>query len=152
MKNKKYLILAVIWMAFIFYMSNQPADVSSAQSGGVIDLLSNIPIVGDLVRRLMEVDLAQFVIRKAAHLSAYLLLAVLFFMGMYDGRKNINGIAMKSFVFTFLYAVSDEIHQFFIPGRSCEFRDVMIDSSGGVIGILVVCIIIKFSNKYKLEK
>ena len=39
---------------------------------------------------------------------------------------------------TFLYASSDEIHQLFIPGRSGQFTDVLIDTSGGLAAILVV--------------
>ena len=35
-----------------------------------------------------------------------------------------------------LYAVSDEIHQIFVPGRSCELRDILIDSAGVLVGIL----------------
>ena len=38
----------------------------------------------------------------------------------------------------FLYAVSDEIHQIFVPGRSGEPRDVLIDTSGVLIGICLV--------------
>lgn len=40
-----------------------------------------------------------------------------------------------------LYAISDEIHQIFVPGRSGEIRDVVIDSSGSSTGILVYSIV-----------
>ena len=51
-----------------------------------------------------------------------------------------------SLIFTSLYALSDEIHQIFIDGRSCEFRDWVIDTAGALIGIaafLLVMLIIK---------
>ena len=35
-----------------------------------------------------------------------------------------------------LYAVTDEVHQYFVPGRSCELRDVLVDTSGALTGIL----------------
>ena len=58
-----------------------------------------------------------------------------------------------SFLGTFLYACSDEFHQLFIYGRSGEFRDVMIDSTGGIIGLLLIIFIVKYKqiNK-KIEK
>ena len=39
-----------------------------------------------------------------------------------------------------LYAVTDEIHQYFVPGRSCEFRDICIDSAGVLCGIFCLCL------------
>ena len=152
MKNKKFFMLALLWMAMIFYMSNQPSHISSAQSGGVIAMLSDVPIVGNIIEKMIELDIAQFIIRKAAHLSAFCILAILIFMSFYDDIKKINIVAFKSMVFTFLYACTDEFHQFFIPGRSSEFRDVIIDSTGGFIGIIIVCTIIKLANKkYKTK-
>lgn len=152
MKNKKFFMLALLWMAMIFYMSNQPSHISSAQSGGVIAMLSDVPIVGNIIEKMIELDIAQFIIRKAAHLSAFCILAILIFMSFYDDIKKINIVAFKSMVFTFLYACTDEFHQFFIPGRSSELRDVIIDSTGGFIGIIIVCTIIKLANKkYKTK-
>ena len=42
-----------------------------------------------------------------------------------------------------LYATSDEIHQAFVPGRGPQVTDVMIDSMGVVLGILIVLFILK---------
>lgn len=55
-----------------------------------------------------------------------------------------------------IYAISDEFHQSFIPGRSAEIRDVLIDTFGVIIGIIVVLAIISvykaLSEKYKNMK
>ena len=115
-------------------MSNQPASVSSQHSGGVIEFLSNLPFIGSIVTYMMEIDIAEFIIRKSAHMFSYFLLAILLFMTIYDNQKNIRKVALKALLFTFLYALSDEFHQLFIDGRSGEFRDVMIDTIGGTIG------------------
>ena len=45
-----------------------------------------------------------------------------------------------------LYSVTDEIHQMFVPGRSCELRDVAIDSCGVATGILLCTIIKKWKK------
>jgi len=52
-----------------------------------------------------------------------------------------------------IYAISDEVHQIFIDGRSCELRDWAIDTVGailGAIGFLVIYLIIDaIIKKYK---
>ena len=134
MKRKIYLVLAILWMGVIFYMSHQPASISSEYSGGVVEFLSNLPFVGDIVTYMMEIDIAEFIIRKSAHMFSYFVLAMLLFMAMYENGKNVGKIAILAILFTFMYACTDEFHQLFILGRSGEFRDVMIDTLGGSIG------------------
>ena len=48
-------------------------------------------------------------------------------------RKGIRFILL-SILFSFLYAATDEFHQLFVPGRSGEFKDVMIDTVGAATG------------------
>ncbi|MGL5714833.1 MAG: VanZ family protein [Paraclostridium sp.] len=150
-KNKKILILAIIWMMVIFYLSHQPAEISSNQSSGVIEILSNMPIIGGFISNLIEMEISQFIIRKSAHMIAYLLLAVLFFLSMYSKKTNILKISITAFIFTVIYACTDEIHQLFIPGRSGELRDVGIDSIGAFIGSGICYISWYFSTKLKIK-
>ena len=146
MRRKIFLVLSILWMCVIFYMSNQPAAISSAHSGGVINMISNMPVVGTLMKYLMSINIGEFVVRKGAHMFSYCLLAILLFMSVYE--KDIKKAIIIAFLGTFLYACSDEFHQLFIPGRSGEFRDVMIDSLGGIIGL----ILIGFIARYKIKK
>ena len=60
---------------------------------------------------------------------------------------SIRTTRVISIIATFIYALSDEIHQFFVPGRTCAFRDVLIDTIGGVTSILVLYIFSKIKNK-----
>lgn len=48
-----------------------------------------------------------------------------------------------------LYAISDEIHQTFVPGRSGQVQDVLIDFLGVIIGICVLLFLVKLFNKGK---
>ena len=48
-----------------------------------------------------------------------------------------KGNALISLAICILYATSDEIHQNFVKGRSCEFTDVLIDSGGVAFGIII---------------
>ncbi len=49
----------------------------------------------------------------------------------------------------FLYALSDEIHQFFVPGRACRILDVLIDTLGSSFFILIYFLYSKFTHKSK---
>lgn len=147
MSKKIYLVLTVLWMSFIFYMSNQPATISSAQSGDVINLINNIPIIGNIMEYLTSIGIGEFIVRKSAHMFSYCILSILLFMSVYE--NDIKKSIIIAFLGTFLYACSDEFHQLFITGRSGEFRDVMVDSIGGIIGITLVVFILKYK---KLKK
>lgn len=71
----------------------------------------------------------RFLILKSFHLIEYAFLAILLSFAIY---KN------KLVVFiAYLYAISDEIHQSFVPGRTGRFRDTLIDLIGILIGILI---------------
>ena len=151
MNKKVYLLLACIWMGVIFYMSNQSASISAQYSGGVVEFLSNLPFIGSIVTYMMEIDIAEFIIRKCAHMFSYFLLSILLFMSNYDNKKNLSKVALQSLIFTFLYACSDEFHQLFITGRSGEFRDVLIDTIGGFIGSTILYLYHRIKNNYKKE-
>lgn len=146
-KHKKIMswVILIIWMIVIFLMSHQPGEVSSSQSDLVLKFFSLIGIeLNDYLG-----ELATLVIRKAAHFSEYMIL----FLLAYNVTKNyINERKKRLFliVFVFLYACTDEIHQYFIPGRTMAFKDVLIDTSGGVLGYIIISVVEKFkSRRYK---
>lgn len=71
----------------------------------------------------------RFLILKSFHLIEYAILAALLLFAIYK-KKLVVFIA-------YLYAISDEIHQSFIPGRTSRFRDTLIDLIGIFIGLLI---------------
>jgi len=135
MKNKReiiYWILLIIWMIGIFIMSNEPASISDSQSNGVIHILSRVGIDMNNIFG----QLANFVLRKCAHFLEYMILALLVFnvLKLYFNMKQVIIITI---VFIFLYACSDEMHQLFVLGREGAIRDVIIDTCGGIILVLI---------------
>jgi len=112
-------------------MSSKNAEESSNQSLFIADLLNRWlrQIFGPHV-----VTLSEDVVRKTAHFLEYLVLGCLLFMGFLDRTRLARNIL---FVFAagFLFAVSDEIHQLFVPGRTLRPFDVLIDMAG--IGVAV---------------
>ena len=118
-------------MIFIFVMSQTPGNDSSKQSNFIVDIIIHIlPITRDTL---------SFIVRKCAHMTEYAILAFLIYKTIVHIEKSL----VKSFIFTFLYACTDEFHQLFIAGRAGQFRDVCIDSTGALIMILIIYIINK---------
>lgn len=106
-------------------------------------------ILGPLIRWLapgaseVTVDRAVFAIRKAAHVTEFAALAILFWRARRKPRLDTTRPwnwkeAAFAFVFTVLYAASDEIHQSFVPTRTGCVADVFIDSIGAALGLLAV--------------
>ena len=135
MKKNKYLILTILWMIFIFVMSHTPGNDSSKQSNFIVNIIIQVlPITRDTL---------SFIVRKCAHMTEYAILAFL----IYKTIVHIENSLIKSFIFTFLYACTDEFHQLFIAGRAGQIRDVCIDSTGALIMLLIIYIINKRKDK-----
>ena len=136
--NKKllYTMITILIMAVIFIHSAMPADLSSRESGLISGFLA------DYLH--LNPEVASFLIRKCAHFTEYMILGIslLFTMGEYltsNGAFS-RPLILSSWGIGTFYAVTDEIHQIFSPGRSCEFRDMCIDCAGVLTGILLICI------------
>ena len=106
----------VIWAAFIFYLSSIP------------DLRSNF-----------ECD---FILRKVSHVVEYFILAFLLYRAFSGSfNKNILYLLIYPASLSILYAMSDELHQSIVPGRSCSIQDVLIDTIG-IITFFVINIFV----------
>lgn len=139
-KSRKILsvIFYVAWAIVIFALSACPASTSSSQSGFLVDIIKSI----------FHTDSAEpltTIVRKSAHFTEYIILGVLAFNLARAYRK-------PKYPFYFLaviYAISDEVHQIFVPGRSCELRDTLIDITGLTLGFFAFYLINKGINKKK---
>ena len=137
-KNKKrlYTLITILIMVLIFIHSAMPADLSSRESGLISGFLA------DLLN--LNPETASFLVRKCAHFTEYILLGISLFFTMNEYLAATDTLSWSVFfsawgIGTF-YAVTDEIHQLFSPGRSCELRDICIDCAGVLTGILLICI------------
>ncbi len=86
------------------------------------------------------------VIRKCAHLTEYAVLALLVWRAWrkplwHDTRPWLWSEAGVALWATVLYAATDEFHQTFIPSREGCVRDVLIDSTGAVVGLIALWIL-----------
>ena len=105
-KRIKKWILVLLWIILIFVLSHQP------------ELKSDLPGGWD------------FFLRKLAHISEYAILTLLLVGALKEHGLSRRKILFLAISLSFLYALSDEYHQSFIPGRDGAFRDVLIDTFG----------------------
>ena len=147
---KQMLILpGIIWMIIIFKFSNEPATVSGNTSSNVTKIIVSIFTSKDITEEQKNelIEKLDPMIRKLAHFSLYTIggILILLYINIYkleESKKIVYSIAIGS-----IYSCTDEIHQIFIPGRSGEFTDVMLDSIGIATGVCVCLTIIKVINK-----
>lgn len=127
----------ILWMSLIFCFSNQKADDSSKLSDGLIVKVANVFVDNNLSNEKKEVILNKYtmLVRKTAHFGIYLILGILVINLLIEYNINIKYLILISLVICLLYSISDEFHQLFIKGRSGEVRDVLIDSTGSLVGI-----------------
>lgn len=131
MKKIKW-ILVVLWMIVIFIFSNETSTMSNEKSRFFIYLIQTLGL--DL--NAFFGNLSNFMVRKASHFLEYFILAILLF-NIIKGKFEIKKVFIISIVIVVLYACTDEIHQIFIPGRTARIKDIVIDTVGGSIGLLV---------------
>ena len=90
-----------------------------------------------------RVEFIHHIFRKIGHLTEYALLALLLWRAIRQPQKNEQrpwcwDEAGLSLAIVFLYAASDEFHQIFVPSRTALVSDVVIDTTGGAIGLLLL--------------
>ena len=152
-KRILWVILTLLQMAFIFYMSASDAPRSSEYSHDITRWLCMIFIYGwkgkphKKQNHLMK-KLNHFV-RKAAHFTEFAVLGALLFMCIRSFRagKKKSALIALPVVLGAIYAVSDEVHQYFVPGRACAITDVLIDTAGVIFGVLVAYLITRRRSK-----
>ncbi|MEG0691538.1 MAG: VanZ family protein, partial [Oscillospiraceae bacterium] len=131
-RAKLFAILSTAWGIFIFSNSLKTGTQSSAVSDSIVD---------KLVLKLglsIDVDLLTLLIRKAAHLSEYLLLGLLISLCCYYTKKRFQYNILTILFLGLSASVLDEFLQTFIVGRSGEVRDILIDFAGILIGFFIV--------------
>ncbi|MDE6053062.1 MAG: VanZ family protein [Lachnospiraceae bacterium] len=136
-------IPALLMMYIIFSFSAQDGTTSANQSYkisykavSIADRALDLQLTDKQISRCIRK--IHFYVRKIAHFTEYFLLAVTVAFPLYV--YGIRGIwlVIAGGILCVGFAALDELHQYFVGGRSCSVRDVIIDSGGSLIGILIV--------------
>jgi VanZ family protein len=144
----KYWLVIVLWFALIFVASG---DAQSSQRSS--------RIIGPLMRWLFPempeetVGEAVLVVRKCAHLTVYGVLALLYWRAFRKPMKNDTRPwswieARNALIGVAMYAITDEVHQTFVPPRQGTVTDVLIDTLGGAMGLLALWAFGRCRNKW----
>jgi VanZ family protein len=131
----KYCLPLLVWLGVIFFGST---DLMSAEHTSRFI----VPFLRWLKPDMSVETLASihFVIRKCAHLSEYAILALLLIRAaicMTNLKRSAWMLYASVWGACFLVAATDEFHQTFVVSRGASIRDVMIDSAGAIVGLLI---------------
>lgn len=143
---------ALAWMGVIFSLSAQPAPESASLSTGLSDVLL------DAVRNIspgLKTDPEAFneALRTAAHFGIYHILGALLLPAVWlRWRKDAKWTILASLAIGAIYAVSDELHQLFVPGRGAQLTDVLVDASGALTGALLAYGILTLVGRIRKRK
>ena len=128
------IILVLVWMGLIFSFSMQNGESSGSMSRTVIvkitETITDIKDGTDDMDRI--VDRYQLFVRKGAHFFIYFVLAFLVMNALYIWDVKTKTLIISGII-CILYAISDELHQYFVAERSGNVIDVMWDSSASLI-------------------
>ncbi len=124
-----YWLPWILWMALIFFLSDRPKQESLQMSGWFLIFFEWLGYTYAELEAMQVVLL----IRKLAHFTIYLILA------LWTVRLQRYYLPGKKFpwwaiLWCLLYAISDEVHQAFVPGRGPQPIDVGIDLLGALFG------------------
>lgn len=104
----------VLWMLVIFTFSSLPTTPST------------------------QIFWQDFIIKKSAHIIEYFALTLLLYRAIRFEGLTVPRILLVTFAISVVYAISDEFHQSFTPGRQATLRDVVIDTVGVSIALLFI--------------
>ena len=138
----------IIWLCVaitavsIFAFSAQPAtqsdSVSKKITKKVVDIIPATKHKSESEKKEI-VKKINNVIRKCAHYTIFLCLGA-FFLSF--GKKNTSlSLFFVCCAVCLIYAISDEVHQIFVPGRGPGVKDVLIDFCGALTGMGITSLI-----------
>lgn len=149
-KRVFFLLLVILMCSIIFLFSSQNGSESKSISRGfVYNILNIFPEFSEKtsLEKVQIVENFQFLVRKAAHFSVYTMLGLAAMCLLSTYQINMKKKIIISFLIGFIYAIIDEIHQLFSPGRTAMIFDVFVDSVGVIFGISIVCLIMYLLDK-----
>ena len=149
--------LVLVIMITIFIFSSQQQEQSEGLSFPIGDAMWDSGFFEfDLfnpIRESYEADNVPFIlfvqrlVRKLAHVFIFTVLGFclrICLESWFSGKKH---LLLFSFLIGCVYAISDEVHQLLVPGRSGSIQDILLDCGGIILGVLIAAGIIRLVKK-----
>jgi VanZ family protein len=115
-----------VWLALIFALSAQSTLVN------------------------LNTDAEEKLFNKTAHIGVYAVLTWLWWRALSPQRQAAWPVLGAALALTVLYGLSDEVHQYFVPGRHAQVADMLFDASGGLAMALLIRRLYWFRAKFSL--
>ena len=146
-----YGIMLLTTFIMIFQFSASTGDDSHGISADVTEFIAKVLKVSNENRDTF-LEIVEPYIRKIAHFSVYAFAGIweMLFLNTFD-IKDEKKLLFGALIGT-TYAITDELHQRFIPGRSAQIIDVVIDSEGNLLGLLAILLIVMIIKKNKAKR
>jgi len=144
-------IFVLVWMGVIFMFSEQNSTESSELSGGISD---TVYVIVDETFPNADVsqDTIQVTTRNVAHFFLYFVLGFLILNALFNHNLSEMKRPLFALLLSGLYALSDEWHQYYIPGRAFELKDLSIDLLGSILGIAVLFVLVRIKDSKKVAQ
>ena len=150
-RRKVFLAITLLCMAAIFLFSSRTGAESTGDRYFVGNIVGEVFVPGfDKWSPEEQQAFAEKIdhpVRKTAHAMEYAVLGLLTAGAFIDRRTSIRAGILVPWCIATAYAASDEIHQLFVPGRSGQVSDVILDSAGVLAGLLVLAAVRKIRRR-----
>lgn len=110
----RFFAPVVLWAAVIFAFSSFPTSSTS------------------------EIYWQDFIVKKLAHITEYAVLTILTYRAFWNSGYSKKNALFSAVAFAIFYAITDEIHQSFTPGREPHVRDIVFDTIGALGVVYIV--------------
>lgn len=141
-----YWVPVILWVGFLFLMSTGAYSDRNTSSiiGHILRFFA--PAISET-----QIDAADTILRKLAHVTEYFIFGMLLFRAFRFGslEPRMWQWAFSSLMVLVICAVMDEVHQSFVPERTASAADVVIDTTGG---ILALCISVLRFHRHRKRK
>lgn len=139
----------------IFQFSAQDSGVSGSLSRriseGCVEFINSVAGLGwnDAALAGMA-EYFEHPLRKLAHFSEYACMGILVYVLWSQWTSRGRRLRLLTAAWVFVSAAGDEFHQYFVPGRYASIADVLLDTCGGIFGMLLcICISALYQRRKK---
>jgi VanZ family protein len=139
MKKRKWWVLAaILWMAVNFIFTQLPYSTGENTSGAIEKVIKTDH---------SGIEMINFLVRKSTHVLTFGFLAFLLWKSFEIYRFSY----VFAWLLTVVYAMTDEYHQSFMPGRVSSLKDVFMYDSIGAFLVLLIAFLIHRKNRLKVR-
>ena len=153
MKKILCIILLIFCMGSMYYFTSQDGETSYEQSHKLVEFIDKIRdkvtlknekliVLKDKIIEELRGYNKDYLVRKAAHFGIYACIGAFMMLIIYLFSKKVIFSASFGFILTVIYAIYDEKRQLSISGRSSSYIDILIDSTGALIAIVLLSLIL----------